>query len=1033
MQVLINKLKAAVIWMVLGLGVQFAAAQSRGVWISPEEIAQLPTSGASWDQVKQAADSSLSDTPCLSARTYEGIQVIAKALVYVRTGQDSYRQQVINALQAVIGTENTYNDPLAVARKAGTYAIAADIIGYRDPSFMSYMGSLLHKQMGPWAGLVDIDESRPNNWGMHAGASRVAISGYLGDDADVARAAQVFKGWVGDRSSYSSFSYGALDWQYDSSKPVGINPKGATKNGHSIDGVLPDDERRSGGFTWPPPKENYVYEALQGALVEATLLNRAGYDVWNWQDQALLRAYQWLHVECNFAATGDDTFEDPLVDYAYGTHYWDGSPTNHGKNMGFTDWTHAKNSGSVTPPPPPPVVSTYTLQTSVSGAGSVTVSPNGGSYADGTVVTLTAVPSQGYQFTGWSGNLSGSSNPATITMNGDKSVTANFAVVAPSTYTLSVSTMGLGSVALNPPGGQYASGTVVTLTATADSGYEFTGWNGDASGTSNPVTVVMNSQKSVIAHFSSTGGNLVETASGGSTGSNTVRTSGAVTGVSGQLYLAAISTKPWVETTRVTGMGLTWVPVGSQCAGRSQTGVSVWAAQGSASGDGAVTATLASAPVSAVIQVTRYANVDGTNAIASVSSANTNGIGGACSGGTDSDAYNYAPELSSTGSIMYVAAAERNRTHTPGFNYIERAEVSSGNGGGTAGLAIEDKSINAPASTTVDGSFSAKTDWAVVSVELSTQSQAPQTPPPSISSFSPEQGQVGTAVTIVGSNFTGTSSVTFNGTPATFTVTNDGQISTTAPAGAATGPITVTTPNGAVTSYASFTVVVPQPPPSSSTTPAFEEAQTGASSGSKTVATSSNLQAVAGNLYLAAVATRNDVPVVSLTGLGLNWSRVKAQSGGRGQDAVEVWMAQGTPNVSGAVTATLASAADFSTIAVARYSGVSPTAPIGNVVSANTNGFNGASSGGTDQSSYDFNLSPTDSNSLVVSAVTMRMRSHTPGDEFSQRAEIYSGSGGGTASVGVQDRTTADLQSVPVYGSFSSNVDWAAVAVEIRP
>ena len=88
-------------------------------------------------------------------------------------------------------------------------------------------------------------------------------------------------------------SYGDLDWQADQGRPVGINPPGATIDGHNVDGVLPDDLRRAGGFTWPPPRENYVYEALQGALLQAELLSRAGYPAYDWSNRAMLRG---LHL-----------------------------------------------------------------------------------------------------------------------------------------------------------------------------------------------------------------------------------------------------------------------------------------------------------------------------------------------------------------------------------------------------------------------------------------------------------------------------------------------------------------------------------------------------------------------------------------------------------------------------------------------------------------------------------------------------------------------------------------------------------------
>ena len=63
----------------------------------------------------------------------------------------------------------------------------------------------------------------------------------------------------------------------------------------------------------------------------------------------------------------------------------------------------------------------------MSGSGTVTRNPNAASYPSGTVVTLTATPGAGQQFNGWSGDLTGTANPATITMNANKSVTATFA------------------------------------------------------------------------------------------------------------------------------------------------------------------------------------------------------------------------------------------------------------------------------------------------------------------------------------------------------------------------------------------------------------------------------------------------------------------------------------------------------------------------------------------------------------------------------------------------------------------------------
>jgi uncharacterized repeat protein (TIGR03803 family) len=67
-------------------------------------------------------------------------------------------------------------------------------------------------------------------------------------------------------------------------------------------------------------------------------------------------------------------------------------------------------------------------------------------------------------------------------------------------------------------------------------------------------------------------------------------------------------------------------------------------------------------------------------------------------------------------------------------------------------------------------------------------------------------GAVGAAVVILGTNLTGATGVTFNGTPATFTVVSSSEITTTVPAGAKTGKVKVTLPHGTLISNANFRV-----------------------------------------------------------------------------------------------------------------------------------------------------------------------------------------------------------------------------------
>ncbi|MFO7737460.1 MAG: hypothetical protein R6V46_03235, partial [Desulfatiglandaceae bacterium] len=93
----------------------------------------------------------------------------------------------------------------------------------------------------------------------------------------------------------------------------------------------------------------------------------------------------------------------------------------------------------------------------------------------------------------------GATNPETITMNGDKSVTAVFTQLPPTQHTLSVITSGQGSV--TPSSGTYNEGSNIQLTATPAGGWTFDHWTGDLSGATNPETITMNSDKSVTAMF----------------------------------------------------------------------------------------------------------------------------------------------------------------------------------------------------------------------------------------------------------------------------------------------------------------------------------------------------------------------------------------------------------------------------------------------------------------------------------------------------------------------------------------------------
>ena len=96
-------------------------------------------------------------------------------------------------------------------------------------------------------------------------------------------------------------------------------------------------------------------------------------------------------------------------------------------------------SGAATSP-----AQTYSLTVNVSGSGSVTKNPDKANYNQSDQVTLTAIPGSSYSFGSWSGDISGTANPVTLTMNGNKTVTGNF------THS--------GFLAVTPSGGLNVSG-----------------------------------------------------------------------------------------------------------------------------------------------------------------------------------------------------------------------------------------------------------------------------------------------------------------------------------------------------------------------------------------------------------------------------------------------------------------------------------------------------------------------------------------------------------------------------------------------
>jgi hypothetical protein len=359
--------------------------------------------------------------------TTNDTRALAAALVAARIGLTTsegiaYREKVADELMAAIRDPNwdDYHAMTYASRTVPSYVIAADIIDF--PNLPGYAAEELEFRtfFSDWRFNCQGDQSnfeqmadRPNNKGTMAFAAEAAILVYLikngvpspssgipgtacvpdrsgqfsladltafyaDPQLELNEVARMFEGYLGNRSRYDGYDFATLDissgdddWQHNTNESFnsgtgngyGINPQGSTRDGNSIDGVMPDDQRRSGGFSWPPPKENYVYTGMSGIVVAAAILARQGFDVWNWENQAIKRSWEWLHTPhfpggttfpCTDSAAGsNDGWQAWIVNQAYGTDY-PKSSSSTGFNMAWTEWTHA---GAIIPPsnvPAPP-------------------------------------------------------------------------------------------------------------------------------------------------------------------------------------------------------------------------------------------------------------------------------------------------------------------------------------------------------------------------------------------------------------------------------------------------------------------------------------------------------------------------------------------------------------------------------------------------------------------------------------------------------------------------------------------------------
>ena len=316
-------------------------APSGSLWISPQEIAALPTSGQAWSAMYGAAMSQWGTPTVADQDSRDDTDTLAGALVAARLGDDALRTKVRRHLMQLVAY-HPYTRVLALARQLPSYVIAADVVGLDATSraaFTAFLRSATTHKMAGHSGGTDLASTAllsANNWGTMSRAAMAAVDVYVGDRGSLAAIADTQDAWLGG-SSPNHLRYSVTTWHVGPMR--GINAPGAQRDGHSLDGVLPEDQRRTGEYQWPAPQGTYPHEALQGAVVASVILHRAGALPFDAGDHALARAEHWLAMTNGNPAAGDDRNTPWLIDQYGRGSFAISSPTSTAKNMAWSDWT----------------------------------------------------------------------------------------------------------------------------------------------------------------------------------------------------------------------------------------------------------------------------------------------------------------------------------------------------------------------------------------------------------------------------------------------------------------------------------------------------------------------------------------------------------------------------------------------------------------------------------------------------------------------------------------------------------------------
>jgi hypothetical protein len=356
----------------IGPSTSSTEAGSSYILMPRSELLALPTSGPGWDLLKSVADAPLPAPNLCDINGKANLATFASALVFARTGVAAYGAKARAGVMAALPTQvvGCSGGVLSLGRQLTAYVLAANLAGLSgtdDATFRTWLTTIRSKNIGGhsvWYTLIGTQQNASNNWGAYAGASRIAADLYLGDLADLALAAKITRGFLGDRAAYAGFKQNLdaddLSWTCSGSGATytPVNPA-CVKQQINLDGGIPNDISRGGGLRWPPaePGISYQVDSIQGMGLQVELLYRNGYpDAWSWSNAALKRA---ADIVTRSGTSGGATWNMTtsgrqmpwLLNRRYGTKI-PTAPAGIGRGIGFTEWLYgtapASTGGTVT-------------------------------------------------------------------------------------------------------------------------------------------------------------------------------------------------------------------------------------------------------------------------------------------------------------------------------------------------------------------------------------------------------------------------------------------------------------------------------------------------------------------------------------------------------------------------------------------------------------------------------------------------------------------------------------------------------------